>query len=372
MVRKRSDDWESDTQEYTQEQIESLLAFCNVEIENLAGNDFVGYCPFHSNSYDPAFAISATTGLWICYNPSCAASGTAEQLLGRIKGMNKFESMRKMLSLRTTHSRPLTERLEAIKAKAVDLEPYPFPEQVERMQNQLWEDRRGLDYLVQQRGLDEATLKHFGVGYSTKRDTVVFPMHNADGSMLLGFVGRSVSGKGFDNSKKLPKSATLWNLHRARKAGGTVIVVESCIDAMRVHQAGYPNVVALLGGGGGGVSEHHIAQLDKYFETIIIMTDFEKRQFLKADCQRCKGMNWPRSEPVKCVGHRPGRDFGRAIANGVHYKKVMWAAYDDFCVYPHEAKDVGDMTDDEIRQCLRNAVSNFEYVQWNIENADLV
>ena len=46
----------------------------------------------------------------------------------------------------------------------------------------------------------------------------------------------------------------------------------------------------------------------------------------------------------------------------------MWAAYDDTCVYPHNAKDAGDMTDEEIRQCLRNAISNLEYSLWNIEN----
>jgi hypothetical protein len=42
----------------------------------------------------------------------------------------------------------------------------------------------------------------------------------------------------------------------------------------------------------------------------------------------------------------------------------MWAAYDDTCIYPHNAKDAGDMTDAEIRQCLKGAVPNLIYSSW--------
>jgi hypothetical protein len=30
-------------------------------------------------------------------------------------------------------------------------------------------------------------------------------------------------------------------------------------------------------------------------------------------------------------------------------------------MYPHFAKDVGDMTDEEIKQCVKNAIPHFEY-----------
>jgi hypothetical protein len=59
--------------------------------------------------------------------------------------------------------------------------------------------------------------------------------------------------------------------------------------------------------------------------------------------------------------------LGRSIIAGLKNKRAMWGAYDDTCIFPHGAKDASDMTDDEIRQCLRNAVSNLEYLHWNIE-----
>jgi hypothetical protein len=88
------------------------------------------------------------------------------------------------------------------------------------------------------------------------------------------------------------------------------------------------------------------------------MTDFDHKQF-RPNCRQC---NYK-----KCTGHRPGRDLGRAIQQRMPNKKVLWAAYDDTCVYPHGAKDASDMTDQEIAHCLRNALTNLAYSQWDIE-----
>ena len=43
---------------------------------------------------------------------------------------------------------------------------------------------------------------------------------------------------------------------------------------------------------------------------------------------------------------------------------MSWASYDMDIVYPNNAKDVGDLKDEEIKQCIKNAVSNFEYLNW--------
>lgn len=84
---------------------------------------------------------------------------------------------------------------------------------------------------------------HFDLGYSKNMDMVTVPVHSPDGTPI-GLVGRSIKGKSFKNSTNLPKSKTLFNIHRAKKIGDHVIVVESSFDAIRVHQAGFPNVVA--------------------------------------------------------------------------------------------------------------------------------
>jgi DNA primase len=114
----------------------------------------------------------------------------------------------------------------------------------------------GLDpvhpYLTR-RGMDAATIGHFGVGYYGRAGLmsgrIAIPIHDGDGR-LVAYCGRAVDGA--DPRYRFPagfqKSQVLFNYHRVRAAGeGPVIVVEGFFDCMRVHQAGFPRVVALMG-----------------------------------------------------------------------------------------------------------------------------
>lgn len=248
--------------------------------------------------------------------------------------------------------RPAFEMMERLRSTP-KAEFVPFPEEpVERMRQAFWTDTRGLLYM-RDRGFKTDTLDHFGIGYSVKRDMVIVPMHDPNG-MLVGFVGRSVEGKVFKNSDHLPKAQTAWNFHRAKRCGDTVIIVESSFDAMRIHQAGYPNVVALLG---GSLSTHHIQQLDRTFSTIILMTDFDLN-FQKGYCNKCGGT---------CRGHRPGRDLAWQIHDALSHKRIKWAMYSDSEVFPRGLKDATDLTDDEIGQMLVAPISSLEYRQLDLD-----
>jgi hypothetical protein len=181
-------------------------------------------------------------------------------------------------------------------------------------------------------------------------------MHDPTG-VPVGIIGRSIDGKIFKNSKNLPRSKTTWNFHRAKRASDSVIIVESSFDAMRCYQAGYENVVAILG---GYVSEEHVRQLSRTFNSVIIATDMDKKRF-NDPCNICKkqGLNL-------CRGHNPGRKLGENIAERMVGKRIMWATYGYKEVYPHGAKDLGDLTDVEIRQCIKDATSHGEYMRWKI------
>jgi 5S rRNA maturation endonuclease (ribonuclease M5) len=235
-----------------------------------------------------------------------------------------------------------------------------FPQSaIDRMVEALWENEKALDYM-RGRGFTDETLRKYEIGYSAKKDLVTVPMHTATG-MPIGVIGRKPDSvdKQFKNSLRLPTSKTLFNIHRARRHGGTAIVTEASFDGMRVDQAGNPNVVSCLS---GNVSPSHLEQLDKYFDTIIIMTDFDdKKKHIYSDCKKCAKRGFK-----LCIGHNPGRDLGNKIANGLPMKRVLWASYDERVVYPHGAKDTGDLEESEIRQCLYNAVTNFTYQDWGL------
>jgi hypothetical protein len=61
---------------------------------------------------------------------------------------------------------------------------------------------------------------------------------------------------------------------------------------------------------------------------------------------------------------KAGRDLGLSIATKLRMKDIMWASYEYGKIYPHDAKDAGDMTDEEIKSCIKNAVSDIEYRSW--------
>ena len=74
---------------------------------------------------------------------------------------------------------------------------------------------------------------------------------------------------------KLPdgfrKSHIVYNLNRAREHGGEGLVVcEGYFDVMRIHQAGFPNVVALMG---SSLSEHQEHLLVNATDRLTLMFD---------------------------------------------------------------------------------------------------
>lgn len=288
-------------------------------------------------------------------------AGTLPDLLKRLKGLNPFQTLRVINKNKNHQAIDLSAAVEAAMVKAPEFQE--FPQEVLDRAVAAFKGSIAEEYM-HSRGFTDETLEYFGVGYSAKQNMVIVPMHDPKG-MPIGLIGRTPSKteKRFKNSTNLPKSKTAWNFHRAKRTGDTVIVCEASYDAMRIHQAGYPNVVALLG---GHVTPHHLEQLGRTFSTIILMTDFDKKQY-RPNCRQCKGKDFKPGE-VRCTGHRPGRDLGRSIAEGLSHKRILWATYDDQTVFPHGAKDASDMTDDEIRQCLHNAISHVQYSLWDIED----
>jgi len=208
-----------------------------------------------------------------------------------------------------------------------------FPQKtLDDLYNSLGRNIKAQEYF-KSRGIQEDSMHHFKLGYSENMNMVIVPVHSPDG-IPVGLVGRSIDSKVFKNSNNLPKSKTLFNIHRAKRVGATVVIAESSFDAIRIHQAGFPNVIATLG---GHISSENVNLLNRHFNRIIIMTDSDIA----------------------------GRELGDAIATRVKGKEVLWASYEYGKIYPHDAKDAGDMTDAEIKSCINNAVSDFEYRTWN-------
>jgi DNA primase len=178
-------------------------------------------------------------------------------------GRTYFEACRYIKSKETQSS--LTNDID----KKLEEKPefVPFDEfTVKRLNSAALESPRALRY-YNGRLITTESVKKFGLGFSEKQDMVTIPVHTQDG-LCVGFVGRSVEGKVFKNTPKLPKSKILFNLHRV-KTSRTVYVVESSFDAIRLDQCGMPAVATL----GASVNGTQIQLLQKYFNNIIVIAD---------------------------------------------------------------------------------------------------
>jgi len=316
---------------YSPDHVKSVLKEIGIDVASETSNDFMCYCPFHSNRHTPSFSVSKEKGAFICFNPSCSETGTLGELVKRMMGKNEYEAIRFIASKEFEAINNFDDTLNAIFEDKPDFEEFS-QETLDNLYNNLGSKPEAIEYF-KGRGINEESMHHFKLGYSKNMDMVIVPVHSPDG-MPVGLVGRSIKEKRFKNSTNLPKNKTMFNIHRAKKIGEHVIIVESTFDAIRVHQAGFPNVVATLG---GHLSKENIALLNRYFNKITIMTD--------ADLA--------------------GRELGFSIANRLRNKDLLWASYEYGKIYPHEAKDAGDMTEKEIVACIKNAVSDIEYRSWN-------
>jgi len=295
---------------YTEEQVYRVLAAIGLDIESEAGDDVLVYCPYHNNYRTPAGEVSKEKGTFYCF--SCGATSSLEQLVMKVSGRTYFESARLIKSKEVK-----ADIVSSITKALIDKPEFePFDQQVVNQLHDNMNHYPEAGRYFNGRGITVESIEKFHLGYSAKNEMVIVPVHSPD-SMLLGFVARSIDGKVFKNSSGLPKSKTLFNLHRV-KAKPYVFVVESSFDTIRLDQGGIPAVATL----GAGVSTRQIKLLNQYFSMVYSVPDQDAA----------------------------GREMDDKLRKGLKHPLQSF-------LLPGHAKDVGDLTDSEI-ESLRFSLDN--------------
>lgn len=245
----------------TAEQIKRILVGVGVDVEGEVDSDYIIFCPFHGNHRTPAGEIDKTNGTFYCF--SCHKIADVYEFVMFVSQRSYFEAARYIKSKEKEGS------IEDEINRGLEVKPdyVQFDEiTIRRLNKEALDSTRAMRYF-NQRSITKESVEKFTLGYSSKRDMVTIPVHAPDG-MPVGFVGRSVEGKEFKNTPKLPKSKVLFNLHRT-KSSSKIYVVESSFDAIRLDQVGFPAVATL----GANVSNIQIELLRKYFNNVIIIAD---------------------------------------------------------------------------------------------------
>ena len=256
-IRNRRDQ----TNLYTASQVKRVLSGSGVTVEKEAESEYIVYCPFHSNSRTPAGEINKFTGLFFCF--SCGKTADLIELVMHFSNRTYFESIRFIKSKEVE-----TDIVSDINSKLIQKEEWTEFDTsiIQRLHEQALSSERAKEYFIKRKITKESVIK-FRLGYSETQDMVSIPIYNHEG-LCVGFVARSIEGKEFKNTTKLPKSKLLFNLNNIKTAS-RVYVVESSFDAIRLDQVGFPAVATL----GANVSSKQLDLLQKYFNDIIIIAD---------------------------------------------------------------------------------------------------
>ena len=263
--------------------MEMALANYGISLHRLDRAYLRGGCPLpthQSKSSAHTFIVNIDKNAWACHSDSCAAARGGRiggNVLDFIAAMENCSIRDAALKLKdwfavTASHQPSTERrpepVESGPAAAGqgDLNrPLPFV---------LGCIDSSHHYLAE-RGVDQETARYFGIGYNRGKGSmegrVVIPIHNEEG-VLVAYAGRALGAvePKYRFPPRFRKSVVLFNLHRAGREGKTVVVVEGFFDAVRVHQAGLPCVVALMG---CSLSIRQEEQLNERFDSVVLFLD---------------------------------------------------------------------------------------------------
>lgn len=246
---------------YSEEQVKRVLLGSGVDIERDLDNDFIIFCPFHGNFRTPAGEVNKENGMFFCF--SCQHTADLIEFVMHVTKRTYFEAVR-FIDSKNAGTDFMSDVLNKLQDKPDFI---PFDDVlIKRLNIQALESPRAMRYFAG-RQITEASVKKFSLGYSENQDMVTIPVTAPDG-MMVGFVGRSIEGKEFKNTNKLPKSKTLFNLSKV-KTSREVYVVESSFDAIRLDQCGLPAVATL----GANVSNKQIELLRQYFNDIFVIAD---------------------------------------------------------------------------------------------------
>ena len=254
-----------------------------------SGRGFFGLCPFHGEK-TPSFHVEPDRQIYHCFG--CGEGGNVFSFVMAMERMDFVEAAK---HLATRSGIPVPEQqVDREKAKVIrDEQERLFAMNRDaahyfhqRLNEPVGEKAKGY---LSGRGLDEKTVKAFGLGYAPDgwdnikqfllsrgyaqgdlikagllvkkerrsydrfRDRVIFPIIDGKGR-VTGFGGRTMGDDQvkYLNSSESPifnKSRTLYGMHivTKRRPLRHVIIVEGYMDVIALHQFGFSNAVASLG-----------------------------------------------------------------------------------------------------------------------------
>ena len=309
---------------YVEGSVEGVLLTLGIETTQ-RGDELTGLCPMHlertgREDNNPSWSMNAETGVHHCF--SCGYKGTLLTLVGEVKefttpwGHVDFDAAKDWLRNNIeVNFEYLARQLEEARNTYIAL---PAPVSMSEARLSIF-DSVAPDWALSARGLTEEACKLYGVRWSPLKNSWITPIRNPATKTLMGWQEKSQTERFFRNRPTgVAKSKTLFGLDTFK--GGTMIVVESPLDSVRLASLGIVGGVSTFG---AAVSADQI-QLMKGADKLILAMDND------------------------AAGKKASSDLlERTRKEGM---ECWFLNYQD-----SEYKDIGDMPEDLVHYCLEGS-----------------
>lgn len=283
------------------------------------GANFIACCPFH-NEKTPSFYVSPAKGIYKCFG--CGKSGTAVGFVMEHENMTYVEALKylaRKYGIEVKEKEETPEEIAARQRSESLLLVLDYTEQFFQKSLDTPEGKSiGYTYF-RSRGLEDATIRKYGLGWAPKAgnalatealakgykeefltttgvcikrhdgslcdkfyDRVIFPIHSVSGR-VIGFGGRTLRsdyktaniGKYVNSpqSEVYDKSSTLYGIYFAKSEivrQNKCYLVEGYLDVLSMHQLGITNVVA---SSGTSLTIPQIRLIKKFTDNVTVMYD---------------------------------------------------------------------------------------------------
>ncbi len=224
------------------------------DLQPKKNGELTGYCPIHDeNRYNKnSFCCNIKKNNWRCF--ACGAGGN---ILDFVAQMEEVDIRQGAILIQSWFS--LDSKRGELAGKKVETKSGIVKAEKGQANPPLTFELKNLDSnhpYLKERGLEKETIKEFGLGLCQKglmKGRIAIPIHNENGE-LVAYGGRYPEEPPEGEPKyKLPpkfqKHFVLYNFQKAKELAGKqgLIVVEGFFDLFKVWQAGFGNVVALMG-----------------------------------------------------------------------------------------------------------------------------
>jgi hypothetical protein len=228
--------------------IEEALDALQVRIWKTNDDEITGYCPGHMERLGreerhPSWSVNRESGLHNCY--SCGFQGTFLELVMYLQFPNDvFRAARWLRQFGTNLARAselgnfASREREDLDAEIARLEMVP--------ETKLAMYDEAPDWALEARHLDRESVDHYGVRWSTKRESWIIPVRAPNGD-LMGWQEKWEKKRRFINTpKEMVKSLTLFG-YCEFPIGEPAVVLESPLDVLRLFTIGYEGGLATMG-----------------------------------------------------------------------------------------------------------------------------